>query len=174
MQFTTLENTPPEYLLLGSKATQDYSADTFCLGLSVLHLLTGHEPYEELLKEVKCPPYLMEELTRVWSEKDSPYSVIKEVIDCLDTSDEKNIDPIDSCKNVFHHTLYRYVVLFGLPESDECWESNPIVSILNKTLAGDTNSSTRKASGRVMASRQYQSDGNKWSIKNGTQPIMSR
>lgn len=40
-QFTTLENTPIEYLVCGSDARQAYSADTFCLGLSFLHLLTG-------------------------------------------------------------------------------------------------------------------------------------
>ena len=40
-QFTTLENTPIEYLILGSEARQAYSADTFCLGLCFFHLLTG-------------------------------------------------------------------------------------------------------------------------------------
>ena len=67
-QFTTLENVPPEFLITGSAARQAYSADTFPLGLSVLHLLTGEEPYEELLKNVLCPLYLKQQVhIRVFS-----------------------------------------------------------------------------------------------------------
>jgi serine/threonine protein kinase len=47
-QFSTLENTPIEYLLLGSEARQAYSADTFCLGLCFLHLLTGLTTYQPM------------------------------------------------------------------------------------------------------------------------------
>jgi hypothetical protein len=32
------------------------------IGLCVLHLLTGNEPYEELLKDVHCPVYLKEQV----------------------------------------------------------------------------------------------------------------
>ena len=55
-------------MITGSAARQAYSADTFPLGLSVLHLLTGEEPYEELLKNVLCPLYLKQQVhTRVFS-----------------------------------------------------------------------------------------------------------
>lgn len=40
-QFTTLENTPIEFLLEGDAAEQSFAADTFSLGLSLLHLFTG-------------------------------------------------------------------------------------------------------------------------------------
>ena len=40
-QFTTLENSPIEHLLEGDAAEQSYAADTFCLGLCMLHLFTG-------------------------------------------------------------------------------------------------------------------------------------
>jgi hypothetical protein len=35
-QFTTLENTPPEFLIAGSGARQAYSADTFPLGIEII------------------------------------------------------------------------------------------------------------------------------------------
>ena len=55
-------------MITGSAARQAYSADTFPLGLSVLHLLTGEEPYEELLKNVLCPLYLKQQVhIRVFS-----------------------------------------------------------------------------------------------------------
>lgn len=40
-QFTTLENSPIEFLLEGDAAVQSYAADTFSLGLCLVHLLTG-------------------------------------------------------------------------------------------------------------------------------------
>jgi hypothetical protein len=40
-QFTTLENTPIEFLLEGDQALQSFAADTFSLGLCLLHLFTG-------------------------------------------------------------------------------------------------------------------------------------
>ncbi|KAI9911158.1 hypothetical protein PsorP6_009355 [Peronosclerospora sorghi] len=40
-QFATLENTPIEVLLEGDAAEQSYAADTFSLGLCLLHLFTG-------------------------------------------------------------------------------------------------------------------------------------
>ena len=54
-QFTTLENTPPDYMILGDNATQGHGHDSFGLGLCMLHLFTGFRPYEEILKKVKCP-----------------------------------------------------------------------------------------------------------------------
>ncbi|CAH0478440.1 unnamed protein product [Peronospora belbahrii] len=55
-QFTTLENTPVEFLLEGDAAKQSYAADTFCLGLCVLHLFTGCAPYEEIFgtRDLPC------------------------------------------------------------------------------------------------------------------------
>eukprot|EP01035_Chromulina_nebulosa_P018394 gene18394-24095_t len=86
--FTTLENSPPEFYLLGSLAKQGYSADTFSLGLAVLHLFTGLEPYEELLSKVLCPEYLIKKISKIWraGNKTNPYNVIKQVIDTLDES----------------------------------------------------------------------------------------
>jgi hypothetical protein len=66
--YTTLENTAPEQLLLGAangsngsadeggtekvmvSAVSSFEADSFQLGLCMLHLYTGDAPYEELLQ----------------------------------------------------------------------------------------------------------------------------
>ena len=64
-QFTTLENVPVEQLLLGAGATQTFAADTWALGLSLLHLFTGHAPYEELMADVCCPEPLRDALEAV-------------------------------------------------------------------------------------------------------------
>ena len=44
----------------------------------MLHLLTGQEPYEELLQDIRCPAYLKQELSVHWETTDarSPYYVI--------------------------------------------------------------------------------------------------
>ena len=126
-QFTTLENTPPEYLLLGSGARQAFSADTFCLGLSFLHLLTGLEPYEELLRDVRCPEYLLRRLRGIWEHPEAdaevnPYAVICEVIHSLETGDADE-DDLSNPQRVLYDTFYRYFVLFGCPaEASEASE----------------------------------------------------
>jgi hypothetical protein len=62
----TLENTPADWLAYGSEARQGYAGDTFALGLCVLHLFTGHAPYEEIMADVSCPPELKRRLLALW------------------------------------------------------------------------------------------------------------
>ena len=77
--YTTLENTPPEFMLLGSNATQGYEADAWALGLCWLHLLAVDAPYEEIMEEVKCPIPLFRELCKLWccpNNRTSAYYVL--------------------------------------------------------------------------------------------------
>uniref|UniRef100_H3HCD1 Protein kinase domain-containing protein n=1 Tax=Phytophthora ramorum TaxID=164328 RepID=H3HCD1_PHYRM len=67
-QFATLENSPVEFLLEGDAAEQSYAADTFSLGLCLLHLFTGSAPYEELLDAVHCPAELLKDLKFLWTD----------------------------------------------------------------------------------------------------------
>lgn len=106
-QFTTLENTPPEYLILGNAAEQGYGHDCFGLGLCVLHLFTGHCPYEEILDDVVCPQNLKKMLQKIWKQKS--YDVIYSVI---------SADDEDGEDETLYTTLYRYLVLFGIPEKE--------------------------------------------------------
>jgi serine/threonine protein kinase len=141
-QFTTLENTPFEFLLLGDSARQSFASDTFCLGLSFLHLLTGFEPYEVLLKDVRCPALLKDRLNDVWSESNpsNPYHVIHMTIQSLQSQDlsEDDIDLSmisndDSIHDILCDTLYRFLVLLGDAPSLEMgfvrnslYEHNPV------------------------------------------------
>ena len=74
--FTTLENTPIDFLILGTEAMQGYEADTWCLGLSVVHLLTGGQPYEETLGEVACPRALDQALSQLWLSDADRYRIL--------------------------------------------------------------------------------------------------
>jgi serine/threonine protein kinase len=121
-QFTTLENTPFEFLLLGDSARQSFASDTFCLGLSFLHLLTGFDPYEVLLKGVRCPALLKDRLNEVWSQSNpsNPYHVIHMTIQSLQPHDlsEDDIDLSmisndNSIHDILCDTLYRFLVLLG-------------------------------------------------------------
>lgn len=98
--FTTLENTPPDFLLCGSEATQGMSGDSFSLALCWLHLLTGRAPYEELVTPLLCPAELKEALQAVWMEGGEMYEPVRRVLE----GDEEG---------VLYHTLYRYLCLFG-------------------------------------------------------------
>lgn len=140
VQFTTLENTPPEFLMLGSIARQAYTADTFALGLSFLHLLIGYEPYEELLADIRCPLYLKVRLNHLWAcceNVDDPFYVIREVIESM--MDDKQLEIFNRKQqnngkintrngrrqfefaegaDILFDTMYRYLVLLGESSTD--------------------------------------------------------
>ena len=123
-QFTTIENTPPEQLILGDAALQGHGHDNFGLGLSMLHLFTGHCPYEEIMSEVFCPPTLRDKLSAIWENDhacasassqlhgaDFTYSVLRSLI--VGDIDVESGEAYD----VPYHTLYRFLVLFGIPDN---------------------------------------------------------
>jgi len=185
-QFTTLENTPPEFLLLGSMARQAFSADTFPLGLAYFHLLTGYEPYEVLLADVYCPPYLLHQLRQVWSPKDTEdqYYVIQEVVNTcrLDEDDEVHAEGYDGA--ILCHTLYRYLVIFGPPED---WEADSLaLEVCQQALGLPENTAfprrmrrtkragTKESDARLECQNQFQADHAIWSWKTGTHPLMRK
>jgi len=114
-QFTTLENSPPEFMILGDAATQGHGHDAFGLGLCMLHLFTGHRPYEEILEEVSCPPGLRKKLTKIYLEH-SGYDVIRSLMLAEVEVDEDEAIVDGEPDEVLLDTLYRYLVLFGIPE----------------------------------------------------------
>jgi serine/threonine protein kinase len=105
LQFTILENIPPEYFLCGNMAKQGYSNECFAIGLSMLHLFTG-QLYQEILASVVCPSYLKTMLSIIYaSEQDDSFSVIRSVI-------QKN----SNNETLLLNTIYRYLILFGRPK----------------------------------------------------------
>lgn len=185
-QFTTLENTPPEFLLLGSMARQAFSADTFPLGLAYFHLLTGYEPYEALLADVYCPPYLLHQLRQVWSPKDveDQYYVIQEVVNTcrLDAEDEVHAEGYDGA--ILCHTLYRYLVIFGAPEE---WEAASLaLDVCQQALGLPDNAAssrrmrrtkracTKESESRMACQSQFQADHAIWGWKTGSHPLMRK
>lgn len=115
--FTTLENTPPDFMILGDAALQGYGHDCFGLGLCMLHLFTGNAPYEEILESVKCPLNFKKKLKKVWEGKrsSSGYTVIRSVI-TLDVWEDEYGNIEGQPDETLYDTLYRYLVLFGIPE----------------------------------------------------------
>ncbi|CAI5726983.1 unnamed protein product [Hyaloperonospora brassicae] len=169
-QFTTLENAPIEYLLEGDEAEQSYAADTFCLGLCMLQLFAGSPPYEKILEDVHCPANLLKDLNSIWMSprKNSGFSVIKSV--ALDDDDEHTL-----C-----HTLYRYIVLFGLPDSNpsKCNGSVKVWQVLLQHLRPDGSSpslfkrQSRRTKGekeaQLLSKLQFDKDKSLFSISTGS------
>jgi serine/threonine protein kinase len=121
--FTTLENTPPDYMILGDAATQGYGHDCFGLGLCMFHLFTGHAPYEEILETVHCPPNLKKKLKSIWeNHKSSGYEVIRNVIRCDVFEDEEGNIIEGEVDETLYDTLYRFLVLFGIPQEKFQWK----------------------------------------------------
>ncbi|KAL4152383.1 hypothetical protein PRNP1_009314 [Phytophthora ramorum] len=176
-QFATLENSPVEFLLEGDAAEQSYAADTFSLGLCLLHLFTGSAPYEELLDAVHCPAELLKDLKFLWTStrKNSGFSVIKSVARGDD-------------ENTLCHTLYRYIVLFGLPEQnpsetrgiDKVWQLllkhlRPEDSAVNyPQRRSRRNAGSKGTCPHSKTKDQYVRDQSLYSLKNGSNDIIRR
>jgi serine/threonine protein kinase len=121
--YTTLENTPIDFLILGTCSKQGFEADTWCLGLSFVHLLTGGQPYEEIMENCKCPAELREALNHLWDDDKERYHVLSDL----------NVD----YPNILHDTFYRYLVLLGFDlkhKWPESWKKLKVFKILSKYL----------------------------------------
>jgi len=165
--------------------------------------LTGHEPYEELLKDVHCPAYLAERLRKIWLVADplSPYFVLNEVVQSLD-DDCYDSQSTTGPESVLLDTLYRYFVLCGASDElriQECC-SPTVQSLYRQCIVWNTvldavdlrhaavvlTSNTggalskidlkgkRKHQEHSKCVEQYQRDLGLWSIHCGTHPIMKR
>ncbi|ETL33556.1 serine/threonine protein kinase [Phytophthora nicotianae] len=176
--FATLENAPIEFLLEGDAAEQSYAADTFSLGLCLLHLFTGSAPYEEILEAAKCPAELLKDLKTLWMNprKNSKFSVIKKVAHGDD-------------ENTLYHALYRFIVLFGLPAENpsESKGIDKVWKLLIKHLRPEdsatkrpqrkcklTASATKAQLHSKTAKEQFDHDQALYSIASGSDDIIYR
>lgn len=178
-QFTTIENTPPDYLIEGDAATQGHGHDNFGLGLCMLHLFTGHAPYEEILEDVICPRALKKKLRQIWVEDEySGFNAVRTMI-LLDVDGDEG-EPDET----LYHTLYRYLVLFGIPEDrSHIKEGNKVWKAIFQCLEGGGRTSTRsKAYGRSARqsrkegpdSAQFARDRKKYSLSHGSNEYIAR
>jgi len=182
-QFTTLENTPPEFMILGDAAKQGHGHDAFGLGLCMLHLHTGHAPYEEILENVRCPSGLKDKLQRIWEDEQSPgYSVIRSVI-LADTYVDENGDVQGEADEVLYDTLYRYLVLFGVPENKfkmkeggKVWKAISFCLEGNLDTAGRSKTNKRKGKTKkqTVDQQQFEADQKEYSIQTGSNKYIAR
>ena len=175
-QFTTLENTPPEFMILGDAATQGHGHDAFGLGLCMLHLFTGHAPYEEILQEVTCPAGLKQKLRRIWeSETSEGYDVIRSVILADVSKDERGRIIEGQPDEVLYDTLYRYLVLFGIPDIKFGVKEHPKVwRAIMSSLEGKKGKTYGKNSGYSSNRNQFLRDQRKYSLSHGNNRYIAR
>jgi hypothetical protein len=180
--------------MLGSTARQSHTADTFALGLCMVHMLTGEEPYEVLLKDVLCPKPLVNKLKKVWHitephNDSSPFTVIKDVIDSLDEEADDDCPGAPPVKEVLAHTLYRYLVMFaaspdfasGFVENDlykknDVWNAINEVLDLQKFVCEFPNGKycIGGAARSIAVRKQFEDNVRKWSIHQGSSEQMTR
>lgn len=187
--FTTLENTPPDYMILGDAATQGHGHDSFGLGLCMLHLFTGESPYEEILESVRCPCNLKSKLEAIWeNEKMKGYEVIRSVI--LGDIYEDEYGNVEGEKDeTLYDTFYRYLVLFGLPKEkfqvrngSRVWKA--VEFCLGTIPSSSAPASKARRSKRVIScedncrngldSEQFEKDQRLFSLERGTNAGIAR
>lgn len=169
-QFTTIENTPPDFLILGDAAKQGHAHDLFGLGLCMLHLFTGKAPYEELLDEVKCPAFFKDLLSKLWEDdKSIGYSVVRSVVMSEVFKDEKGNVVDGEPDETLYDTLYRYLVLFGIPEHKfqqrkhgKVWRAISESLVAGATMLG------------LQGKKQFEKDQKKYSLRKGDNTYIKR
>lgn len=174
-QFTTLENTPPEFMVLGDSATQGHGHDNWGLGLCMLHLFTGQAPYEAILDAVQCPPILKKKLKQVWERKQSQgFSVIRSVIRADVYEDNKGNIVEGEPDETLYDTFYRYLVLFGIPEKEvEGRILSPVWKAVITSLQAKVGPAGRRRVQGTDASR-YENDYRNYSIRYGENEHITR
>ena len=174
-QFTTLENSPPEQLILGDDAVQGFGHDMFGLGLCMLHLFTGDAPYEEILQGVCCPPALKKKLRHIWEsgKKSSGFSVIRSVIlSGVFEDDDGNTQGV--ADDTLYDTLYRFLVLFGIPkEKYKIKENGGVWKAIVSTL-GDHDESVSNSRVKPADKDIFVRDRRLFSFSHGTDRRISR
>jgi serine/threonine protein kinase len=184
LQFTTFENTPPDFIILGDLATQGHGHDNFAFGLCMLHMFTGEMPYEEIMDAVKCPPTLKRLLRLKLEDESVPgYSVVRSII-LLDVCKDEDGNIVDGDPDEkFYDTLYRYLVLFGIPQEKFKRDQCPIVwDAIEEALEGKpfaTRKGSRKPKAAVKRSKapdaaQFAKDRKYFSLSHGRNKLIAR
>ncbi len=119
--FTTFENAPIDFLLLGDRAMQGFQADTWQLGICFLHMLTGECPYEEIMDNAVCPEPLALEISKIW-KSDKKFEVLND-LDFHYPGELQN-------------TIYRIIVLMGLDACPKKWRRYKIWKTITKFCTG--------------------------------------
>jgi serine/threonine protein kinase len=177
-QFTTLENTPLDFLMLGDGACQGHGHDSFGLGLCMLHLFTGHAPYEEILSDVSCPPNLKKRLCQIWEcEDEAQYSVVRSVILADVYKDEEGHILEGEPDDTLYNTLYKFLVLFGIPKVPPALESCKVWVAVRETLeTGGDKGAIGKGAKKAKAGdiTRYRKDCRKYSLSHGSNRYIAR
>lgn len=169
-QFTTIENTPPDFLILGDAAKQGHSHDLFGLGLCMLHLFTGKAPYEELLEDVKCPAFFKNKLQELWeNDNSSGYSVVRSVIMSEVYKDEYGNIVEGEPDETLYDTLYRYLVLFGVP--DYKFQQKKHGRVWKAISDALLNGATKNA---LQSKKQFGRDQDRYSLAKGDDKFIKR
>jgi serine/threonine protein kinase len=176
-QFTTQENTPPDFLILGDAAKQGHGHDNFGLGLCMLHLFTGSAPYEEIMKKVVCPPNLKKKLKLVWeNDKVDGFKVIQTCILSDVYKDEAGHIVEGDPDETLYNTFYRFLVLFDTPEEFQQVDHPLIWKVVDEALKGRFVSKNGRVTERKQGTdiAQYERDQQKFSIRCGSNKHISR
>ncbi|KNB43383.1 serine/threonine protein kinase [Blastocystis sp. subtype 4] len=153
-QFTTFENTPPEYLLCDS-CTRGATADVWNLGLSLAHLLIESAPYEEVMKDCVCSQAFSRLCHSYWNK--SSFRVLRDVL----KDDESDLLCL---------TLYRQCVLWFRFDSIPHGNSSPLWNRLYSILSGQSTRSRHEESIR----QKFEEDQLHYSWWFGDHPLIMK
>ena len=128
------------------------------------------------MRDVKCPANLRSSLGLIWKDTDvdSPYAVIREVMDSLSSPEGEDEG------EVLYDTLYRYLVLFGIPpEFDDedyamPWRNNRVWNCVVGCLRGISSKSSNRRKIKPTCDFEYRKDSALWNFQYGNHAMITR
>jgi serine/threonine protein kinase len=163
-------------MILGDAACQGHGHDAFGLGLCMLHVFTGHAPYEEIMDDVYCPSGLKSKLKKIWEDEGSSgYDVIRSAILADVERDEDGVVVEGKRDETFYSTFYRYLVLFGIP-ADKFQVKNygRVWRAVSSSLESCSTTKSVAAKKCSPDATQFTSDQRRYSLSSGKNKYIAR
>jgi serine/threonine protein kinase len=165
--WTTVENAPPEFFVEGDGAPAGFGADTWALGLCVLHALVGAVPYEEAMAGVTAPRAWARSLTKEWTTGGA-HAVLNSVV-----------GKEDEYYSVLADTVWRIAVLLRgsgvppAPRTNAGARVHALIALLHDVGAAPP-ASLLPVKARKEAVAAFAQDTRAWSLASGDAPLLVR
>lgn len=165
--WTTVENAPPEFFVEGDAAPAGFGADTWALGLCVLHALVGAAPYEEAMAGVTAPRAWARSLTKEWTTGGA-HAVLHSVV-----------GKEDEYFSVLADTVWRVAVLLAgsgvppAPRTPAGARVHALIAVLHDVGAAPP-ASLLPVKARKEAVAAFARDTRAWSLASGDAPLLTR
>ena len=128
-------------------------------------------------QDISCPPNLKKELRRIWkNEEETKYSVMQSIILADVYKDENGHVIKGEADETLYDTLYKYLVLFGIPNVSSSLFNSKVMAAVRTTLLSDSRQKKGRGQDRkgFFDAKKFAKDQDKFSLLYGNNRYISQ